>query len=73
MFSVIVALAVLAAGCLSNKSSSSSTTTTTSSGNSNANSVVGSGTFDNGSPAKGGNHRIGWESSFGFTNLRPDR
>jgi len=26
------------------------------------------GTFDNGSSAKGGNYRIGWEQSFGFTN-----
>jgi len=69
MLGVIAALAVLAAGCgSSNKSSSGSTTTTTSSGNSNANSVVGSGTFDNGTPAKGGDYRIGWESSFGFTN-----
>jgi peptide/nickel transport system substrate-binding protein len=70
MLGIIAAFAVLAAGCGSKKSSSNNTTTTASSGNSSgsAKSVVGSGTFDNGSSAKGGNYRIGWEQSFGFTN-----
>ena len=67
---VVVALAVLAAGCgSSKKSSSSNTSTTPSNGNGNkGSSVVGSGTFSNGTPAKGGTYTIGWEQSFGFTN-----
>jgi peptide/nickel transport system substrate-binding protein len=63
----VVALAALAAGCGSKKSSSSSTTTTTNS-SSSGNSVVGSGTFSSGTPAKGGTYTVGWEQSFGFTN-----
>jgi peptide/nickel transport system substrate-binding protein len=65
MLLVVVAFAVLAAGCGSKKSSSSTTTTTSSSGGTGA---VGTGTYDNGSSAKGGNYKIGWEQSFGFTN-----
>src|SRR5436309_15799425 len=72
MLGVVAAFAVLAAGCGSKSSSSNNTSTTASSGNNNtsgsAKSVVGSGTYDNGSSAKGGNYRIGWEQSFGFTN-----
>lgn len=64
MLLVVAAFAVLAAGCGSKKKSA--TTTTTSSGGTT--SAVGSGTFDNGNSAKGGNYRIGWEQSFGFTN-----
>ena len=63
----VVALAALAAGCGSKKKSSTSTTTTTSS-SSSGNSVVGSGTFSSGTPAKGGTYTVGWEASFGFTN-----
>ncbi len=63
---VVVAFAALAAGCGSKKSSSGSTTTTTSS--SSGNSVVGSGSFSSGTPAKGGTYTVGWEGSFGFTN-----
>ena len=63
MLLVVVAFAVLAAGCGSKKKSA--TTTTTSSGGTA--SVVGSGTFDDGDAARGGNYRIGWEQSFGFT------
>ncbi|MEY2430404.1 MAG: peptide/nickel transport system substrate-binding protein, partial [Acidimicrobiaceae bacterium] len=60
----VVALGVLAAGCGSKKSSSSNnTTTTTSSPASSA-----SKSYDNGTPAKGGVYRVGWEQSFGFTN-----
>jgi peptide/nickel transport system substrate-binding protein len=66
----VVLLATLAAGCGSKKKSSSGTTTTTSSSGSNSggSSVVGSGTLDNGSSAKGGTYTVGWEQSFGFTN-----
>ena len=66
MLGIVVAFAVLAAGCGSKKSTSGSTTTTASSGGST--SAVGSGTFDNGSSKAGGIYRIGWEQSFGFTN-----
>ena len=66
---VIAALAVLTAGCGSKKSSSGSTTTTTSTGGNKGNSVVGTGTYNNGTtPAKGGTYTVGGESSCGFTN-----
>src|SRR5882757_8027321 len=65
MLLVVVAFAVLAAGCGSKKSASSTTTTNSATP---GNSAVGSGTYDNGSSKKGGNYRIGWEQSFGFTN-----
>jgi peptide/nickel transport system substrate-binding protein len=68
---VVAALAVLAAGCgSSSKKSSGSTTTTNANGTGgHGNSVVGTGTFDNGTTAaKGGTYTVGWESSFGFTN-----
>src|ERR1044071_5588169 len=65
----VFALAVLAAGCGSKKSSSSSNPSTPSSNNSkSSSSVVGSGSFSNGTPAKGGTYTVGWEQSFGFTN-----
>ena len=67
MAGAVVALAALAAGCGSKKSSSGSTTTTTTS-SSSGNSVVGTGTFSSGTPAKGGTYTVGWEQSFGFTN-----
>ena len=64
---LLVALTALAAGCgSSNKSSSGSTTTT--SNTQNSSSVVGTGTYNNGTAAKGGTYRVGWEQSFGFTN-----
>ena len=65
----VLALAGLAAGCGSKKSSSSnnaSTTTTSSSSSGSAVNIVGS--YDNGTPAKGGVWRVGVEQSFGFTN-----
>ncbi len=62
----VIALAALAAGCGSKKSSTSNTSTTSTT--KSANSVVGSGSFSNGSSAKGGTYTIGWENSFGFTN-----
>src|SRR4051812_15640946 len=72
MLGIVAAFAVLAAGCGSKKSSPNNTSTTASSGGNNtsggAKSVVGSGTYDNGSSAKGGIYRIGWEQSFGVTN-----
>jgi peptide/nickel transport system substrate-binding protein len=66
MGAVLVALVALAAGCgSSNKSSSGSTTTT--SGSSGSNSSY-PGTYDNGSPAKGGVYTVGWEGAFGFSD-----
>ena len=62
----VIAIAALAAGCGSKKSSNS--TSTTSNTTKSATSVVGSGSFSNGSSAKGGVYTIGWENSFGFTN-----
>jgi peptide/nickel transport system substrate-binding protein len=69
---VVVAVAALAAGCGSSKKSSSGNTNTTSNSGNNSggssNGVVGSGSFSNGTPQKGGTYTIGWENSFGFTN-----
>ena len=60
----VVALAVFAAGCGSKSSSSTSTN-----GSSSGSSAGGyTGTYDNGSAAKGGTYTVGWEQSFGFTN-----
>jgi len=60
---VIVALAAVIAGCGSKKNSSSSGTTT------NASSPFQpSKGYTNGSAAKGGTYRVGWEQSFGFTD-----
>ena len=64
----LVALTALAAGCGGSSKSSSSSTTTTTTSNSNNASVVGTGTYNNGTPAKGGTYKVGWEQSFGFTN-----
>lgn len=64
LLAAIAAFALLAAGCGSKKSTSAKTTTASS----GSKSVVGSGAYDHGSPAKGGVYRIGWEGSFGFTN-----
>lgn len=67
---VVAALAVIAAGCGSSSNNSAGTTTnpaSTGKGGS-GNSVVGTGTFSNGSSTKGGTYTIGWENSFGFTN-----
>jgi len=60
----VVAVAVLVAGCGSKDKSSSGTSTTS---NSSSSSTV-SKSYDNGTPAKGGVYRVGWEQSFGFTN-----
>jgi peptide/nickel transport system substrate-binding protein len=62
----VVGLVAVAAGCgSSNKSSSSNTSTNSSSGSSTAGT---SKSYDNGTPAKGGTYKVGWEQSFGFTN-----
>jgi len=65
-FVVVAALALagLAAGCGSKKSTSG--TTTASSGAGSQVAIVG--TYDNGSPQKGGTWRVGIEQAFGFTN-----
>jgi peptide/nickel transport system substrate-binding protein len=59
---VVSALVALVAGCGGSKATSPSPTTT------GSGSVVGSGTYDNGAPARGGVYRVGWEDSFGFTD-----
>jgi peptide/nickel transport system substrate-binding protein len=63
----VVALVMVAAGCGSKSSSSNSSNSSSSSSNSNS-AASASKSYDNGSPAKGGVYRIGWEQSFGFTN-----
>src|SRR3982751_1632742 len=65
-FVVVAALALagLAAGCGSKKSTSG--TTTASSGAGSQVAIVG--TYENGSPQKGGTWRVGIEQAFGFTN-----
>jgi peptide/nickel transport system substrate-binding protein len=60
---VLVALVALATGCGSKKSSGN--TTTSSSGGTAAGP---SKAYDNGTAAKGGIYRVGWEQSFGFTD-----
>jgi peptide/nickel transport system substrate-binding protein len=62
----LVALAALAAGCGSKKSSTGSTTTTSSS--TGGNTTAASKSYDNGSSVKGGVYRLGYESSFGWTD-----
>jgi peptide/nickel transport system substrate-binding protein len=64
----VIVLVSFAAACGSKKSSTGTTTSTTASGGGAGNSVVGSGSYSSGSPAKGGTYTIGWENSFGFTN-----
>jgi peptide/nickel transport system substrate-binding protein len=61
----VAALALLAAGCGSKSSSGSSNDN----GSSSATSAGGyTGTYENGSAAKGGTYTVGWEQSFGFTD-----
>jgi peptide/nickel transport system substrate-binding protein len=61
MLAALLALAALAAGCGSKKSSNGTSNTPSSAAST-------SKSFDNGTPAKGGVYRVGWEQSFGFTN-----
>jgi peptide/nickel transport system substrate-binding protein len=71
LLAALAAVAALAAGCgSSNKSSKSSSS---SSSGSSASSSSGSppsesSVYTNGSAAKGGIYKLGWEQSFGFTN-----
>jgi peptide/nickel transport system substrate-binding protein len=62
MFAALLALAVLAAGCGSKKSSTGTT------GGTSGSSASVNKAYNNGTPAKGGVYRVGWEQSFGFTN-----
>src|SRR3954451_17747085 len=61
----VIAVAALAAGCGSRQSSTSTTSTTSSSGGS---SVVGSGSYSNGTPSTGSVYTIGWGNSVRLTN-----
>ena len=64
----VVTFAALAAGCGSKKASTTTTTSNSSGSSSSGSSVVGSGSFSSGTPAKGGTYTVGWEQSFGFTD-----
>jgi peptide/nickel transport system substrate-binding protein len=59
---VIVAVALLAAGCGSKKASSNNSTTTKTSASQFP------GTFSNGDAKRGGTYTVGWEQAFGFTD-----
>jgi peptide/nickel transport system substrate-binding protein len=61
----VAAVAVLAAGCGSSKSSSSKTS---SSSPGTPATFQPSNGYSNGTSAKGGVYRVGWEQSFGFTD-----
>jgi peptide/nickel transport system substrate-binding protein len=63
---VIAVFVVALAACGSSKKSSNNTSTTSSGSSGSAASA--SKSYDDGSPAKGGVYRIGWEQSFGFTD-----
>jgi peptide/nickel transport system substrate-binding protein len=64
----VLALVMVAAGCGSKSSSSSSSNNSSSSSSSSNTAASTSKSYDNGTPAKGGVYRVGWEQSFGFTN-----
>ena len=55
-----MAIVALAAGCGGTKHASLGTT--------GSRPVVGSGTYTNGAPVRGGVYRVGWEEPFGFTD-----
>src|SRR4051794_7814912 len=63
----VLAVVMVAAGCGSKSSSSNSTSNSNSNSSSNS-AASASKSYDNGSAAKGGVYRVGWEQSFGFTN-----
>src|SRR4051794_34056496 len=63
----VLAVVMVAAGCGSKSSSSNSTSNSNSNSSSNS-AASASKSYDNGSSAKGGVYRVGWEQSFGFTN-----
>jgi peptide/nickel transport system substrate-binding protein len=62
----VVALVAVAAGCGSKKSSTSSKSSGTPSSSNSP--FAPSVSYDNGTAAKGGTYRLGYESSFGFTD-----
>ncbi|HEY8724749.1 MAG TPA: hypothetical protein VIL92_12945, partial [Gaiellaceae bacterium] len=64
VLAALVAVAALAAGCGSKKKAATNSTTST--GSTTASSA--STSYDNGSSAKGGVYRLGYESSFGWTD-----
>ncbi|MFL5925386.1 MAG: ABC transporter substrate-binding protein [Gaiellaceae bacterium] len=64
----VLALVMVAAGCGSKSSSSNSSSNSNSNSSSSNSAASASKSFDNGSSAKGGVYRVGWEQSFGFTN-----
>ena len=65
----VLALVMVAAGCGSKSSSSNSSSSSSGSNSSSSNSAASaSKSYNNGSSAKGGVYRVGWEQSFGFTN-----
>jgi peptide/nickel transport system substrate-binding protein len=61
LLAALIALAVFAAGCGSKKASSTTSTSSTAPSGPSAG-------YNNGTPAKGGIYRIGYEQSFGFTD-----
>jgi peptide/nickel transport system substrate-binding protein len=63
---VMAAIVVALAACGSSKKSSDNGSS--SSGSSSGSTAGASKSYDNGSSAKGGVYRVGWEQSFGFTN-----
>jgi peptide/nickel transport system substrate-binding protein len=64
----VLALVMVAAGCGSKSSSSSSSNNSSSSSSSSNTAASASKSYNNGTAAKGGVYRVGWEQSFGFTN-----
>jgi peptide/nickel transport system substrate-binding protein len=65
----VLALVMVAAGCGSKSSSNNSSSSSSGSNSSSSNSAASaSKSYNNGSSAKGGVYRVGWEQSFGFTN-----
>src|SRR5438093_739189 len=64
----VLSAAVVALAACGSSNKSSSRTTTSSSGSTGGSASSASKSYDNGSPAKGGVYRVGWEQSFGFTN-----
>jgi peptide/nickel transport system substrate-binding protein len=72
LLGALAAVAALAAGCGSSSKSSSGTTSGASSSSSTSAPPTQGKSYNNGTPAKGGVYRVGWEQSFGFTdNLDP--
>src|ERR1700710_1677537 len=64
---VIAVFVVALAACGSSKKRPDNTKTSSSSSSSGS-AASASKSYDDGSPAKGGVYRVGWEQSFGFTD-----